>query len=154
MDDLGKMLGGLGSGSGTAIDPGSAIGSITSALQGEGGLDGIVGKLREGGLGDQVDSWISDRPNLPVDPSQLGNALGPDMLGRLSSNSGIDIGQLLPMLSSFLPQLIDRLTPDGGMPSGGMPDLGSLVGGLTGDGGNGGIDDALSGLGGMFGKRD
>ena len=85
-----------------------------------GGLDGLLAKLRAGGLGDAVDSWESTGPNQPVDPDQLGSALGPDTVQRLSSGSGLDIGQLLPMLAMFLPQIIDMLTPDGKVPSGGL----------------------------------
>ena len=55
-----------------------------------------------------------------MDPQQLGPALGPDTVQRLSTESGIDIASLLPMLAAFLPQIIDMLTPDGKVPDGGL----------------------------------
>lgn len=159
MDDLGKLLGGIGSPASAVAGTGgsnqmAALGGLTQAIQQEGGLDGLIGKLRAGGLGTQVDSWISNADNLPVAESQVSSALGPETLQRLSSGSGIDLGSLLPMLAQFLPQIVNMLTPGGKAPAGGMPDLGGLLGGVPGGasgGQTGGLDDVLGGLGGMFG---
>jgi hypothetical protein len=49
---------------------------------------------------------------------------------------------LLPLLAQFLPMIIDRLTPDGRTPagqSGGVPDIGDLLGGVLGGGGLGSL---------------
>lgn len=152
MDDISNMLaqaGGGGSG-----DP-AALGGLGQALQGAGGIDGILAKLRDGGLGGAVDSWVSTGSNQAVAPEALGQALGSDTVQQLSSGSGIDIGQLLPMLAAFLPQIVNMLTPDGRVPSGGLngaagalPDLGGLLGGLAGGSGSGSPDvgDVLGGL--------
>ena len=135
MDDLINQLGGATGGT----DPGAALGGLANAIQGEGGIDGLLGKLKDAGLGDQVDSWISTGQNQGVGPDQLGQALGPDTVGRLSQGSGIDIAALLPMLAAFLPQIVDMLTPNGQTPAGGLngaagslPDLGGLLGGMLG----------------------
>ena len=172
MDDLSKLAASAGAGGGA--DPAAAVGGLSQAIDGAGGLDGLLAKLRAGGLGDAVDSWESTGPNQAVDPDQLGAALGPDTVSRLSSGSGIDIGQLLPILAAFLPQIIDMLTKDGSTPAGGldeaarsaMPDLGGLLGGILGGALGGGgtaggksagssptgeaidLDDLLKGLGG------
>lgn len=132
MDDLGSMLGGLGGAQGG--DPTAAIGGISQAIQQAGGLDGLLGKLREGGLGDQVDSWVSTGANEPVDPNQLGQALGPDTVQRLANGAGIDVAAFLPVLAMFLPQIIDMLTPNGATPAGGLDDLLGGLGGLLGGG--------------------
>jgi uncharacterized protein YidB (DUF937 family) len=163
MSDLDSLLGGVtgGAGGSAAIDV-SQLGNLASAVQDEGGLDGLVGKLREAGLGDAVDSWVGTGPNQAIDSQQLGAALGPDEVQRLSAKSGLDIGALLPLLAAFLPQIINMLTPQGQVPSGGLdqaaqgqaPDLGGLLGGLMGAGGAGGeagLEDLLGGLGGMLG---
>ena len=170
MDDLTNLitqLGGATEGAG-ATDPAAALSGLQHAVQQEGGLDGLMGKLKAAGLGDQVDSWVSTGQNQPIDPAQLGQALGPDTVQRLSAGSGIDVGSLLPMLAAFLPQIIDMLTPNGQEPAGGltgqgMPDIGSILGGLAGGGaagggaagggtsGQAGLDDLLGGLGGILG---
>ena len=118
MDDISKVLNQAGAGG--SEDPAAALGGLGGAIQGAGGIDGILDKLRAGGLGGPVDSWVSTGPNQPVAPEALGQALGPDTVQQLSSGSGIDIGQLLPMLAAFLPQIVNMLTPDGSVPSGGL----------------------------------
>jgi uncharacterized protein YidB (DUF937 family) len=160
MDDLANLLsgpGGTGTG-GAGVDPAAALAGLGQAIGGAGGLDGLVAQLRAGGLGDAVDSWESTGPNTPVDANQLGAALGPDTVSRLSSSSGLDIGQLLPMLAAFLPQVIDMLTPDGREPSGGLDqaagglgDLGGLLGTLDTLGGGSGSADIGGMLGGLLG---
>lgn len=155
MDDLTKLVSDLGGAVGTSggADPAAALSGLQHAVQQEGGLDGLMSQLRAGGLGSQVDSWVSGGPNQPVAPDQVAAALGPDTVQRLSAGSGLDIGQLLPLLAGFLPQVVNMLTPNGTVPSGGLnqagaPDLGSLLQGL---GGSGGLDDVIGGLGGMLG---
>jgi len=159
MDDLSKMLAAAGgTGASGSVEPSALLGGLDSV----GGLDGLLDKLRGAGLGDAVDSWVSTGPNQPVDPAALGQALGPDTVQKLAGGTGIDVGQLLPMLAAFLPQIVNMLTPNGSVPSGGLngaaaslPDLGGLLGGLIGGGvgtaGGGGLDDLLGGLGGMLG---
>jgi uncharacterized protein YidB (DUF937 family) len=98
------------------------------ALGGLGGLAGLVQQLQQGGLGEQVGSWISTGQNLPVSPEQLQDALGGNALGQLASSIGLDAGQAAGPLAQMLPQVIDALTPHGQMPAGDANlDLGSLL---------------------------
>lgn len=138
MDDLSKLSTSLEGGGSAPADPAAGL---SGAIEQGGGLDGLVGKLREGGLGSEVDSWISTGANQPVEPHELGRALGPDTVQQLSAGSGIDAKSLLPLLAMFLPQIIDMLTKNGSTPAGGLdsaagaggtPDLGGLLGGLLG----------------------
>jgi uncharacterized protein YidB (DUF937 family) len=154
MDDLSKLSSSLGS------DPAAALTGLTGAVQDEGGLDAMVGKLNDAGMGDAVNTWIGGGPNQPVDPQALGAALGEEQVQRLSSKSGIDAAALLPLLAAFLPQIINMLTPKGQVPDGGlnqaaqqqMPDLSGMLGGLLGAaggsqaGGAGGLGDVLGSL--------
>src|SRR4029078_4875858 len=87
MDDLGKMLGSLGGGTGDtggAPDLAGARGSLTG---GEGGLEGLLAQLSNGGLGDEVGSWVGTGPNQPVDPQRLGRARGPDQREHAASKT-------------------------------------------------------------------
>ena len=163
MDDLSNLSRSLGSAGGA--DLGATMGDLASAIDETGGLDGLVTRLRDGGLDQEVDSWVSTGPNRTVDPQRLGDALGPETVQRLSNRTGLDISALLPLLAAFLPQLVDMLTPDGRTPSGGLDDalgsgglgdlgglLGGLMGGLTTGGaaaGTGNLDDLLGGLSGQ-----
>ena len=163
MDDLSNLSRSLGSAGGA--DVGATMGNLAGAIDESGGIDGLVDRLRAGGLGQEVDSWVSTGPNQAVDPQRLGTALGPETTQRLADRTGLDINALLPLLAAFLPQLIDMLTPDGRAPSGGLNgalgggglgDLGGLLGGLMGGlntggasgAGTGGLQDVLGGLSG------
>jgi uncharacterized protein YidB (DUF937 family) len=159
MDDLTKQASAQDGAIATeaGLDPASLAG-LQSAIQQEGGIDGLVAKLKAGGLGSQVDSWVSTGENQAVEPAQLQQALGPDTVQRLSSGSGLDIGKLLPLLAMFLPQIINMLTPKGNVPDGGLngaaasTDLSGMLGGLLGGTGtSGGVGDILGGLTGMLG---
>ena len=155
MDDLSGLSRGLGSGGGASGGAGSRNdpAAISRLLAAEGGLSGLLDKLRGAGLGDHVDSWIRSGPNKPIDASQLRAALGEGEVRRLSGQGGLDLTSLLPLLAAFLPQIVDMLTPDGQVPDGGLDgalggglgDLGGLLGGLGGLGG-GGTSDSGGGV--------
>lgn len=133
--DFAGMLGGA--------DPNQLTSAVQETFKSEGGVNGLIEKLRAGGLGPQVDSWVSTGSNEPVEPQKLGEALGPDTVNRLSASSGLSIQMLLPLLAQFLPMIIDHLTPGGKRPEGGgtgqMDDIGDLIGGVLGGGGLGGL---------------
>ena len=82
-----------------------------------GGLGGLVNKLQQGGLGDVVNSWVGSGQNQPVSPSQLGSALGPSIMKTVSQLTGISEDDLAKQLSQVLPGLVDKLTPNGKLPT-------------------------------------
>lgn len=138
--DLSNLLSGLGGAGG--VDPAKLTQGVQEVFASKGGVDGLLSTLRKGGLGGAVDSWVSTGANEPVDPQQLGSALGPDSVNQLSSKTGLSVQALLPLLAMFLPMIIDHLTPDGKVSPGGttdnQSDIGDLLGGILG-GGLGGI---------------
>ena len=84
-----------------------------------GGLDGLVDRFRQGGLGDVIDSWIGHGSNRSIEPHDLARALGPDTLGALQSQTGMDRDSLLSQLSQVLPEVVHGLTPQGRVPDAG-----------------------------------
>jgi putative toxin-antitoxin system antitoxin component (TIGR02293 family) len=82
-----------------------------------GGLTDLIGKLSAGGVAPQVSSWVGRGPNEPVQPVQLGSALGQNVLHELSQRTGMSQQELLNQLATVLPQIINHLTPDGRMPT-------------------------------------
>jgi uncharacterized protein YidB (DUF937 family) len=92
----------------------SVIGMITDPQSG--GLSGLVEKISAGGLADQVASWIGTGKNLPVTAEQIQEVLGSSFVKGLAEKMGINTADVAGSLSSMLPQLIDKLTPDGEVP--------------------------------------
>ena len=82
-----------------------------------GGLGGLLGKLADAGQGDVADSWVKPGQNKPISPGNLGNALGSTTLSDLARASGMSEQELLQQLSVILPGVVDRLTPQGQIPS-------------------------------------
>ena len=127
---------------------------VMQLVQQNGGLDGLLQKFQQGGLGDVVQSWVSTGANLPVSADQLGRAIGPEMLQKAGGSA-----EMLGPLAELLPQLVDGLTPDGKLPAGlgagGGADLGAMLGGLLGGAGGAGAGGPNLGglLGGLLGKR-
>ncbi|HSQ71900.1 MAG TPA: YidB family protein [Rubrivivax sp.] len=100
---------------------------------GMGGLAGLVQQLQQAGLGDIVGSWVSTGQNQPVAPDQLGRALGSDTVAGLARQLGMSSEDMLGPLAQLLPQVVDRLTPDGRVPQGqpeGLEGLAGMLGGL------------------------
>ena len=82
-----------------------------------GGLGGLLNKLQQGGLGDQTKSWVGSGQNQPVSPSQLGSALGPNIIKTLSQMTGVSEDELTKQLSQGIPVIVNTLTPNGRLPT-------------------------------------
>lgn len=123
---LDSLVGALGQGQGQPDLMKAVVGMLgnDSAV---GGLAGLAAKFQQGGLGDVMQSWVSTGQNRPISPDQLQSVLGPDTLAALARQFGLDTGDLAGPLSQLLPQVVDRLTPNGQMPQGGLGPAGELL---------------------------
>jgi uncharacterized protein YidB (DUF937 family) len=82
-----------------------------------GGLGGLLDKLQKGGLGSAANTWVGSGQNQPVPPGQLGSALGPDIIKTLAQRSGLSEEEITKQLSQILPGVVDKLTPQGRLPT-------------------------------------
>jgi len=98
--------------------PGAPAGSPDGADGGLlGGLGGLLNKFQQNGLGDVMNSWVGPGENKPVSPGQLGSTLGPDILKQLTQKTGLSQQDLMAQLSQILPGVVDKLTPEGRLPT-------------------------------------
>lgn len=95
---------------------------------GSGGLQGLVDKFKNAGLGDVIASWIGTGQNQAISGEQLGNVLGRDVLSGLANKLGVSSGDIASQLSGILPGLVDKLTPSGQIPADGVGTTGDLMG--------------------------
>ena len=93
-----------------------------------GGLGGLVTKFGKSGLGDVIGSWISTGQNLPVSADQLSQVLGHDTIADIARQLGVSHGDAAGQLSQMLPQIVDKLTPHGQAPAGGLGNVSDLLG--------------------------
>jgi uncharacterized protein YidB (DUF937 family) len=118
---LGDLLGNLGGGLGTSGQGGTGgLGGLLGSLGG-GGLGAGLGELMESfkqqGQGDVAESWVGTGPNKPIAPDQLEQAIGPEVLATLTQHTGLSREELLSRLTTTLPEVVDKSTPDGHLPS-------------------------------------
>jgi uncharacterized protein YidB (DUF937 family) len=85
-------------------------------LQSMGGIDGLVKKFQQSGLGDLAASWVGTGENKSILPDQLASILGKDQIAALAQQAGIPESQGASVLSQVLPAMVDKLTPDGEAP--------------------------------------
>lgn len=85
-----------------------------------GGLQGLVQSFQQKGLGGIVSSWIGTGQNQPVSPDQLREGLGNERIQNLADRAGIPQEEAASRLSEQLPGFVDKLTPNGSLPEGGM----------------------------------
>jgi uncharacterized protein YidB (DUF937 family) len=110
---LGNLLGGATSG-GEQKNPLLQI--ALQWVQQNGGLQGILSRFQQAGLGAQADSWVSTGENQPISADALSQVLGHGQLGQIAQQLGISHGEAADGLASVLPQLIVKLTPQGQVP--------------------------------------
>ena len=84
------------------------------------------------GLGDVAASWVGTGANQPITGAQLSGVLGSDALSGLAGKFGVNPDDLAGQLSSVLPGLVDKLTPNGQAPVAGLGNGGDLMGMLGG----------------------
>ncbi|MFH1658918.1 MAG: YidB family protein [Pseudomonadota bacterium] len=84
-----------------------------------GGLGGLVQSFQQGGLGSIVNSWVSTGQNLPISAEQIQAVLGGGQLQNIAAQLGMSTEQASGGLADLLPQLVDKLTPNGQVPEGG-----------------------------------
>jgi uncharacterized protein YidB (DUF937 family) len=96
-DILGQVLGGAGGGS-------------------AGGLGGILAQVQRAGFGEQAASWVSRGANKPISPDAMTQIFGRDGLEQISRQAGLSQDDASRGLSELLPEVIDRVTPDGDVP--------------------------------------
>lgn len=78
-----------------------------------GGLAGMLGQFQSAGLGDIAESWIGTGNNQAVEPSQIEAALGSDVISNFASQAGVAQEEAPNLLAQLLPEMIDKLTPQG-----------------------------------------
>lgn len=143
---LGGQQGGQAQGAG-GIDPQVIMGVVGALMNNAGGLQGILAKLQQGGLGEAAQSWVGTGANQPVSADALGGALGPDLMGMIAKQLGGNEQQAAGTMADVLPGLIDKMTPQGQVPAdNGMGALGALLGGSDGKLDAGDVVGMLGGL--------
>ncbi|HVF65257.1 MAG TPA: YidB family protein [Casimicrobiaceae bacterium] len=128
LPDLGGMLGGRRGGlpSGLPGMGGNFKGAAMAAmlmmglqlLQRNGGIEGVLGKLRQKGYGRQANSWVSTGDNEAIDENDLADVLGREDINDVSRQFGVDPQEARGGLAALFPEIINQMTPSGRVETG------------------------------------
>ena len=140
---LGNILGGMLGGGQQQQAPGGAGGGLNMGMiaalapilmsmlannSQQGGLGGLLNKFQQAGLGGAASSWVGTGENHPVTSDQVTQALGPDVIGNIASQLGVGHADAAGGVAQLLPELINKLTPHGQAPQGGLGSTDDIVG--------------------------
>jgi uncharacterized protein YidB (DUF937 family) len=118
---LGSMMGGMmGGGTSAQGAQGNSplIQMALQMLQQNGGIEGILAKFQQAGMGQQAQSWIGTGQNMPISADALSNIFGHGQLAQMAQQLGIPTDQAAGGLAQALPHVVDQMTPDGQIPVG------------------------------------
>ena len=107
---------------------GGLLDAVTTLLNDpqHGGLSGLVSAFEQQGLGGIVASWIGTGQNQAISGDQLQAVLGSDKVSAIAQQLGFSPEDASAHLAQLLPQVVDKLTPNGQLP--GNDALGGLLG--------------------------
>jgi uncharacterized protein YidB (DUF937 family) len=76
-------------------------------------LNGLVAALQKGGLNAQVQSWLGPGANLPISEDQLKAVLGNSQVQDFARHLGLPVDETLKNLAQYLPDIVDKASPNG-----------------------------------------
>ncbi len=82
-----------------------------------GGLGDLIEQFKKAGLGEKADSWVGTGANKPVSEPEVAQGVGADAIDDLAAQTGLSREDLLKRLSAVLPELVDKMTPAGKLPT-------------------------------------
>ena len=123
-DKLGSLLRGENRTAGGATgedknQPGGILDEIANKFGASDALREVLGRFRNAGSGDTVDSWIKQGPSEPIQPHEVEAAIDAETLDALSKQTGLSREELLRRLANELPDAVDKMTPAGRLPDDG-----------------------------------
>ena len=111
---MGKVMGG---------NQGSMVQVAMEMFNQYGGLNGVLDKFKQGGLGELATSWVGTGENLPISAEQISSVLGSGAIAEMAAKFGITPEVLSNQIAQHLPSVIDKMTPNGEVSA----DSGSLL---------------------------
>ena len=112
---LSELLQGSPSARGAAAGNPPLAGLSGGALLG--GLKDLLDRFRQNNPNSAADSWVATGPNQPISAGELERTLGAERIEWLMAQTGMTKDQLLAGLGTSLPDAIDKLTPEGRVPT-------------------------------------
>lgn len=78
-----------------------------------GDLNGLLAQLQQGGLQQEVQSWLGNGANMPITADQLKSVLGNSQVQEIARHFGLPVDAALNMLAEHLPTVVDQASQNG-----------------------------------------
>lgn len=82
----------------------------------QGGLKGLVTRLKDSEIAENVSSWVSASANRLPTGEQVQRALGADAIGKAAKKLGVSGKEAANRVAAALPVVIDNISPTGKLP--------------------------------------
>ena len=89
------------------------VGAVMAMVQQNGGLPGVIEKLRASGLAQQADSWVGTGANEPISGADVRKVVGDEQLAEIASQLGVSEDEAAAAVAQLLPAVVDKVSPDG-----------------------------------------
>jgi uncharacterized protein YidB (DUF937 family) len=93
-------------------------------------MDGILGQLKQNGLGEQVQSWVSPGPNQSVTPDQVQQGFGQSMIDNIAQRAGISPAVASGIMAVVLPLVVSHMAGNNNTQTAQAGGLAGMVGKL------------------------
>jgi uncharacterized protein YidB (DUF937 family) len=87
--------------------------ALNQFLQDNGGVQGLAQKFQAGEAKEVFNTWVSTGENKAIATETLTQVLGSAQVQQLAQKMGVDPQQASAFIAKALPQVIDKLTPNG-----------------------------------------
>ena len=124
LDQVVGAVGGAVGGKGGGVQA-ILLQQMISMLSQPGALGKLTSAFQQNGLGNVLESWLGTGTNLPISPAQVQQVFGTNALGDMAKKAGVAAPEAASIVSSLLPQVIDKISPGGKAPA--ANDLGGLL---------------------------
>jgi uncharacterized protein YidB (DUF937 family) len=96
----------------------NALLPIVISMLASGGLGKILDSMKKQGLTAEADSWVGGGENLPISADQAKSVVGDDQVKKIAEQIGVDEDKAAGLIAAALPQVVDKVSPEGDAPEG------------------------------------
>jgi uncharacterized protein YidB (DUF937 family) len=122
---LGGMLarrGGVAAGRANGGNGGTAVLMMLLPLamrwvQRNGGMGAVLKRFQQQGYGKQAQSWLAPGDNQPLDEQAVEQVVGQGDIAQMAERLGVPKEQVAQAFAEIMPELVDKLTPQGELPA-------------------------------------
>jgi uncharacterized protein YidB (DUF937 family) len=95
----------------------AALAPMVGQFIGGGGLSKMLSGFQSAGMQDKVDSWVSSGENQPLSAGDVQQAVSQEQIDKVAERLGISQEQAAGVIADVLPNLVDKVSPEGQLAS-------------------------------------